>query len=570
MKNKEVAKIFKDVARILELKGENPFRIRAYEKASQNIESLAQDVEIIAKEGRLTSLPGIGQDLANKIKEIINTGTLKQYENLKKEVPEGLLKMLEIPGLGPKTVKSLYDKLKIDSIEKLEEAAKKNKLQTLEGIREKTVENILKGIQLLKKGRERAPLYIALSVAEGFISELKKMREVEKIDAAGSLRRKKETIKDVDILVVSTKPSRVMERFVNLPFVQEVLAHGETKSSVICKENSMQVDLRVVAKDSFGSALMYFTGSKDFNIKFRQLAIKNGFKVNEYGVFKKDKRIAGKTEEEIFQLMKMQYIPPELREDRGEIELALRNKLPNIIDIKDINGDLHIHSKYSDGAATIEEIIAQSKKMGYKFVGICDHSQGLKVAGGVSIKEVYKKIEHIKKLNSKLKDIKIICGTEVEILGDGSLDYPNSILKEFDLVMAAIHSGFKQSKSQLTKRIVKACQNRFVNVIAHPTGRLFGVREAYEVDWDQVFRVASDFNVALEINCYPQRLDLDDLGCMKAAQNSVKLCLGTDAHILDQMQAIDLGVSVARRGWLKKSDIINCWETDKLIRWLKK
>jgi len=574
MKNKLVADIFREIAKLLELKGENPFRIRAYEKASQNIESLTQDVEVFAKENKLTSLPGIGQDLANKIKEIIKTGTLTQYEKLKKEVPKGLLEMMEIPGLGPKTVKLIYEKLKIDSIGKLEEAAKSGKLRKLDGIREKTEENILKGISLLKKGRERTPLYLALKIAEGFLEPLRQMKEVEKIEVAGSVRRRKETIRDIDILIVSKNPSEVMDKFVNLSYVREVLAKGETKSSVRAGENEIQVDLRVVEKESFGSALMYFTGSKAFNIKLRQLASKDGYKINEYGVFAltkgKEKKVAGRTEEEIFKLFKMPFVAPELREDRGEVELALKNKLPKIIDRKDIKGDLHVHSKYSDGTSTIKDIALYAEKMGYQYVGICDHSQGLKVAGGVSVKDVYAKIEEVRKINRQLKKVKVLCGTEVDILNDGSLDYPDSVLKEFDLVIAAIHSGFKQPQHQLTKRIVSACKNKYVHVIAHPTGRLFGVRDSYEIDFDEILKVASDYQVALELNCFPQRLDLNDINCMRARAKKVKIALGTDAHILDQMLNMDLGVSVARRGWLEKEDVLNCWSLDKLLKWLKK
>ncbi len=569
MKNQEVADIFKRVVKVLELKGANPFRIRAYEKAAQNIENLTEDIEIVCKEGELTSIPGIGEDLANKIKEILNTGTLKQYEELRKDIPDGLFKLLEIPGLGPKTVKTIYEKLKIDSLEKLEEAARKGRLRVLEGIRAKTEENILRGIALLKEGKERKPLYVALAVAKGFIEELKKMKEIEKIEVAGSLRRKKDTVKDIDILVTSPAPSKVMEKFVHLETVKEVLAKGETKSSVISKEYSMQVDLRVVTKESFGSALMYFTGSKQFNIKFRQLAIKNNYKINEYGVFRQNKKVAGESEEEIFSLMKMQYIPPELREDKGEVELSLKNSLPKLVERNDIKGDFHIHSKYSDGSSTIEEIAEKAKELGYAYVGVCDHSQSLKVAHGVSIKDIFKKIEEVRKV-SKKKGITVLCGAEVDIDSEGRLDYPDSVLKELDIVIIAIHTGFKQSKAQITRRIVKASQNKYVHIIAHPTGRLWGVRDSYEVDWEEIFKVAKDYRVSLEINCYPQRLDLDDTHCMKAKRKGIKLALGTDAHLLDQMLNIDLGVSVARRGWLESADLLNCMDKEELFKWLRK
>jgi len=427
MNSQDIARIFKEIAEILAIKGENPFRIRAYEKAAQNIESLGDELFTLIKEDKLTSVPGIGKDLAEKIKEIAATGKLKAYEDLKKEIPSGVLDMLKIPGLGPKTVHAIYQKLKIDTIEKLKKAAQDKSLTKLEGVREKTMENILKGIELIKKGGERTPLYFALNIAKGFLDELKKLKEVDKIEAAGSLRRKKETVRDIDILVTSEKPARVMDAFTSLSMVKRVLAKGETKSSVITRDSNIQVDLRVVEKNSFGSALFYFTGSKQFNIKMRQLAIKKGYKINEYGVFKGEKSLAGKTEEDIFSLMKMAYIAPELREDRGEVEEALKNSLPKLIELKDIRGDLHVHSNYSDGSSSIEKIAKTAKDLGYQYIAVTDHSQSLKIARGLDKKEVYRKIEEVKKINKKLKGIRVLCGTEVDILSDGALDYPDSI-----------------------------------------------------------------------------------------------------------------------------------------------
>lgn len=568
MKNQEVAKIFREIAKILELKEDNPFRIRAYEKAAYNIESLGEDLETLAKEDKLTKISGIGEDLASKIKEILDTGTLKYYEELKSQTPAGLLKMMEIPALGPKTIKKIYDKLKIDTIEKLEEAAKNHLLSNIEGIREKTEENILRGIELIKKGLERTPLYNALLIANRFLEELKKLKEVEKIEVAGSLRRKKETIRDIDILIVSKKPSVVMERFVSLDSADKILAQGSTKSSIISKEN-IQVDLRVIEDKSFGSALMYFTGSKEFNIKIRQLAIKNNLKISEYGVFKNEKWIAGRTEEEIFSILGLSYIEPELREDRGEIELALLNKLPKIVKLEDIKGDLHVHSNYSDGFLSLQEIYNEALRLNYSYIGICDHSQGLKVAKGLSKDALYRKKEEIEKINKKGK-LRLLFGTEVDIDSSGNLDYPDSILKEFDLVIAAIHTGFKQSKSQLTKRIINACKNKYVNIIAHPTGRLFKTREPYEIDLKEILKVCSDYNVALEINCYPDRLDINDLGALEAKKANVKLSLGTDTHNKEHLNAIELGLAIARRGWLEKNDLLNCMDIDTLIKWLKK
>ena len=575
MHSKEVARIFSEIAQILEVKGENPFRIRAYERAALNVENLGEKLEAITTQDKLTAIPGIGADLADKIKEIIKTGSLKYYVSLKKETPAGLLDMLSIQGLGPKTVKLIYDELGIDSIEQLEKATRAGKLMQLEGIREKTQENILRGIEFLKKGAGFFSFYEANRVASSFIEKIKKIKGVEKVELAGSLRRKKSEVKDIDILAISNNPQVVMDEFIKLDLVSDILAKGPTKSSVIAKESNIQVDLRVLDKSSFGSAMVHFTGSKEFNVRLRQLAIKKGYKMNEYGVFaagtgKKERLLAGKTEEEIFSLVKLDYVAAELREDRGEIEAAQQGKLPKLIELKDIKGDLHIHSEYSDGSQSIEAIAKQAKIRGYKYIGISDHSQSLKIANGLTPKELHSKIEEIKKLNKKLSGIKILCGTEVDILSDGSIDYPDSVLKELDYVIAAVHSGFKQSKEQITKKIIKACKNKYVNIIAHPTGVLRGVREAYPVDLEKIYQAAFDFKVALEINCHPQRMDLGDIEVMKAKLRGAKVFLGTDAHELLQLDFMALGVNVARRGWLQSQDVINCLGAEELMKWLKK
>jgi len=569
MKNLLVAGIFRNIAKILEIKGDNPFRIRAYEKAAQNIESLTEDIEELIKKDKLLEIPGIGKDLAEKIKEITSTGTLKSYLELKKTIPEGLLDLLNIPSVGPKTAKLLYEKLNIKSIEELEKAIEKNKLQGLFGIKEKTIENIKKGIEILKKGKERIPLAEALQIANEFIRPLKELKEVKMISPAGSLRRKKETVRDIDILVISDKPQKVMDRFTSLPLVKEVLAKGQTKSSVRT-EKDIQVDCRVVEEKSFGAALLYFTGSKNFNIKLRTLAMKKKLKINEYGVFKDDKFLVGKTEEEIFKFLKMAYIPPELREDTGEIELALKFSLPILVEEKDIRGDLHVHSKWSDGGNTIEEIAEYCKKLNYSYVAITDHSQGLRVAGGLKQSDLKKKKQQIENLNKKLKDFKVLYGTEVDIDSEGNLDYKDEVLKEFDIVIAAIHTGFKQSKEKLTARIIKACQNKYVHIIAHPTARLWGVRDAYEIDFEKILKVCRDTNTALEINAFPQRLDLNDTYARMAKDVGVKLAIGTDAHNLDQINNMDLGLAVARRGWLEKDDVLNTFTDEELLRIIKK
>lgn len=569
MQNQLVAQIFRDVAKILEIKGDNVFRIRAYERAAQNIEGLTENIEDFIKEDRLRDIPGIGVDLADKIKEIIKTHRLKFFENLKKTIPAGLLDLLNIPSVGPKTAKLLYDKLNIKSISDLEAAIKKNKLSGIFGIKEKTIENMLKGIELVKRGKERMSLALAIQVADEFLTPLKRLSEVKQISVAGSLRRQKETVHDIDILVISRRPEKVMDAFVRLPLVNDILAKGETKVSVRTKDD-VQVDCRVVEEKSFGAALLYFTGSKNFNIKLRQLAIKKGLKINEYGVFRKNRFVVGKTEEEIFKILGLEYVEPELREDTGEIALAQKFKLPQLIEVKDLQGDLHVHSNYSDGGNSISEIVEAAKKRGYSYIAVTDHSQSLKVAGGLSLADLRKKKAEIDKINKNLKGLRILYGTEVDIDSQGKIDYKDETLKEFDLVVAAVHSGFKQSKEQLTRRIIKACKNKYVHIIAHPTGRLWGTRDAYELDFDKILKVARDTNTHLEINAFPQRLDLNYLDVHRAKEAGVKLAISTDAHTTDQLAIIKLGISVARRGWLEKKDVINTLSLDELLKAIKK
>lgn len=570
MANLEISTIFSDIAKILEIKGDNPFRIRAYERAAQSIEVLTErQLENFIKEDRLTEIPGIGKDLADKIKEIIKTGKLKAYQDLKKTVPDGLLELLKIPSVGPKTAKLLYEKLKIKNISDLEKAIKDNKLQGIFGIKEKTIENISKGIKLLRRAKARMSLAQAIQVADEFVETLRRLPEIKNISCAGSLRRQKETVRDIDILVISDKPQKVMDTFTKLPPVKEILAKGETKSSVRTKDD-VQVDCRVVEKKSFGAALLYFTGSKNFNIKVRVLAQRLGFKINEYGIFKKDRYIAGKTEEEIFKLLGMSYIQPELREDTGEIELALKFNLPNLVELKDLKGDLHVHSKWSDGGNTIEELVNSSKKRAYSYIAITDHSQSLKIAGGLSIPDLKKKRQEIEKINRNLEGFRVLYATEVDIDAEGHIDYKDEVLREFDVVVAAIHTGFKQSPQQLTKRLIKACQNKYVHIIAHPTGRLWGVRDAYTIDFDQILKVARDTNTHLEINAFPQRLDLNDLNSHRAKEMGVKLSIGTDAHTTEQLDTIKLGISVARRGWLTRDNVINALSVEELLKKIKK
>jgi len=569
MKNQQVADIFRKVAALLEIKGENPYRVRAYERAAQVIEALTTDVEELAQTGRLSKLPGIGADLSQKIKEILRTGTLSLYEELKKEVPPVLLTFLEIPGLGPKKVKAIYEKLGITSIEELEKACKLHKIAKLPGFGYKTEQNILRGIKLFREKTGRRPLGEVLPLAEEVVRILKEETPVDKIAIAGSLRRRKETVKDIDILITSLKPSVVMKKITELPMVKEVIAFGETKTSVRL-DPGIQMDVRVVEPECWGAALAYFTGSKAHNIRVRELALERGLKINEYGVFKEGKRIAGLTEEEVYETVGLPFIPPELREDRGEIEAGLRGELPELVEYEDVKGDGHVHSKFSDGSASLEEIAEKAEKLGLSWVAVCDHSQSLKVAGGLSVEDLFRKKARIEEINKRSKKVKLIFGAEVDILSDGTLDYPDEVLKEIEFVVAAIHTGFQQSEEQITSRIVSALKNPYVHAIAHPTGRVIGERDAYAVDLKKVFEVAKEYGKALEINAYYKRLDLNDINARAAKEKGIPLIIGTDTHFIDQLEYLPFGVAVARRAWCEKKDILNVLSYEEFTSWLRK
>lgn len=556
MKNQEIGKIFRQIASVLEIKGENPFRIGAYARAARNIESMSENIEDFIKDDKVKDIPGIGKDLEEKIKEIASTGELQYLKGLKKDIPKGLLDILDIPGIGPKTAKMLHEKLGIRDLVMLERMAHAGRVRNLPGMKKKTEENILRGIELLKRGHDRMDLSTAMDVADIFIKQLKTIKEVKNIDPAGSLRRKKDTIRDIDILVSSKKPRKVMDVFTGLPEVKDVLAKGLRKSSIVA-EDGIQVDVRVIDEDSYGAALVYFTGSKAHNIKLRKTAIKKGLKLNEYGIFRRKKRVCGKTEKEVYKILGLPYIVPELREDRGEIEAARERNLPKLVGFSDIKGDLHVHSNWSDGGSSIEELVKEAIVLGYEYIAITDHSQGLKIAGGLDKEKLKQKRKEMDHLSKKYKNIRIMYGTEVDIDSDGRLDYSDDILKQMDIVIGAIHSGFKQSREKLTRRIVKACQNQHVHMIAHLTGRLWGAREPYEVDLKEILKVCRDTDTVLEVNSFPQRLDLNDINCRMAKDFGVRIAINTDAHIAKQLRTMKFGVAVARRGWLEKKDVIN-------------
>lgn len=573
MRNKDVADILERMGTLLEIKGEIVFKTRAYYKAAETIADLPEDIETVRKEDRLTEISGIGKTLAEKISQYLDTGRMKAYEELTREVPEGLLDVVHIPSIGPKKAKLFFDHLKVKSVADLRKAIEEGKLAGLPGIQEKTVENIRRGIRIVQEGQERMHLGTATEVAEEFVAALKKLPEVKEIVAAGSLRRGRETVRDIDILVDSVAPQRVMDVFVHLPQVKSVNAHGETKSSILTRDN-VQVDIRVVEPKSFGAALLYFTGSKDFNIKLRQIAIRKEMKVSEYGIFSskggRERMLAGKTEADCFNALGLPYVPPEMREDFGEEEFFANKKVPALVELKDIQGDLHVHSTWSDGHNTIAQMAQAARAKGYKYLAVSDHSPRLRVAGGVTPEDLKKKKKEIEELNAGTKGFHILFGTEVEIDSEGNLDYNKAILSEFDFVIAAIHSGFEQSSGQLTKRLVKVCQNKYVHAIAHPTGVHLGKREPYDFDFPEVCKAAVDNNVCLEINAFPIRLDLNGANVYHARKYGVKFVVDTDAHRTDHMDFMKFGVTTARRGWLTKGDVLNTLSYGELMKILKK
>jgi DNA polymerase (family 10) len=563
MKNSEIAEIFDRIADVLDFKGEVIFKINSYRKAARTLRDTTEDIAIVAAEDRLQQLPGIGKSIAEKIREYLTTGRIKKDEEERKGLSDELIRMLQIPGMGPKGLALIHKELKTDSFDALEEAIHSGKLAELPGMGPKKAENILKGIELLREAGKRIPLGVALPVAEDILGSMRKVRAVKRAEMAGSLRRMQETIGDIDILVSASDHGKVVEAFTSLPQVKRVLAAGKTKASVIA-EGNQQIDLRVVDPESFGAALQYFTGSKAHNVKLRDLAKSLGFKVNEYGVYRGNKRIGGSEEEEIYEAVGLKIMPPELREDRGEIEAAKEDTLPDLITLKQIKGDMHVHSDYSDGKATLAQLAERGETLGYDYLAVTDHSRSLKIARGLTPERVEKKRQQIQEINSRLKRFRLLFGTELDILTDGNLDYSDDLLEKFDWVVASIHSGFKQPREKITARIIAAMENPLVDCIAHPTGRLIGQRPPYEVDVEAILKAAARTKTAIEINANYERLDLDDVWCRRAKDLGVKLAIGTDAHRLEQLDLFRLGIAVARRGWLERKDVVNTLSLKKL------
>ena len=577
MFNRQIAEIFLKIADTLELKNENIFKVRAYRTAAQNITGLTRQLSEIYEEdpSKIGDIPGIGKDLKAKIIELIETGELKFYDELITTFPPGFIDLLNISRLGPKKLRKLQEELGVEDIEDLEKACKTGKLEKIEGMGKKTQDKLLEGIKHFRKKAGRMLLPEAYKHAEAVMAYLKGSKNFKRIEKAGSLRRGKDTVGDIDILALVGNSEKAMDLFVKYPGVDSVIAKGSTKSSISLK-GGVQIDLRIVENKSFGAALVYFTGSKEHNIKIRHIAKKLNYKVNEYGVFStgksgKEKYIKGKTEEEVYDVLGLQWIPPELRENSGEIEASQKKEvLGTLLKLKDIKGDLHVHSTASDGRDTLENIAKAAEKRGYKYLAVTDHSKLVKVAGGMDEKQLLKRADQVRKISKKFKGVKILMGVEVDILGDGKLDLEDYALKEMDIVIAAIHSKFSLDKDFQTARVLKAMNNKYVNVLAHPSGRLITTRNPLELDFDKIFRKAADKNIFLEINTHGDRIDLNDVNCRRAKELGAKLVINTDAHEIAQLDNIVYGVMTARRGWIEKKDVLNTYSLEKVLKMLKR
>jgi DNA polymerase (family 10) len=569
VKNSEIAKVFADIADLLELKGENPFKIRAYQKVVRSIEHLPAEVEQLVAEDRLREIPGVGEAITKKITELITTGKLDYYEKLKAEFPEGISALLTIPGVGPRTAMVLSQELDIKSVDELEAAILGGKVATLYRMGDKTAENIAHQIQALRRKDQRIPIGEALPVVEDILAGLKNLPGLKNLTPAGSLRRFRETVGDIDLMGTADNAVEVIQTFTSLPQVREVLASGTTKASVIVS-GGLQVDLRIVEHDSFGSTLQYFTGSKQHNINLRERAHRMGLKLSEYGITALATEELEKfaTEETFYRRQGLEFIPPEIREGQQELERAERGTIPRLVELSDIKGDLHVHTDWSDGHDSIEAMALVAKTLGYQYLGIADHSSGRGIAHGLDTERIRQQMIQIKELNQKIGGIHIFTGMEVDIRADGSLDIPNELLAELDIVTAAVHSSLNQGEEQMTGRIIRAIENPNVDVLAHPTCRLLPDREPVAVDMETVFRAAAKTNTVLEINAMPSRLDLKDVHAYRARELGVNLIINTDAHSTEHLGFMRFGVGVAKRGWCEAQDILNTRPLPELMTYL--
>ena len=570
MKNFEVARVLRNISILLDM-DDVPFKPRAYEKAALSIEALEEDLEDIYAKGSakaLKQIPGVGESIAEKIEELIKTGKLEYYEELSKKVPVDLESLSAVEGLGPKKIKVLWEKLAIMNMEDLEKAALAHKISELPGFKKKTEVNILKAIDFAKKSKGRYILGFTLPLIRSIEERLRNVPDVKRVVASGSVRRWKETIGDVDFLVLTEDSSKVMEYFTSMPEVMQVIEKGKTKSAVKLK-TGMNADIRTLPEKSFGAALQYFTGNKDHNIVLRRIAQDKGWKLSEYGIFKKNKQIAGKTEEEVYQKLELQWIPPELRENTGEIDAARKGTLPKLVELKDLKGDLQVHSSWTDGQNSIREMAEQARKNGLEYIVISDHAKYLAMTGGLDEKKLLEQGEEIDQTNKKLDGITILKGVELNILKDGSLDISDTILKELDVASAAVHSHFDMPREEMTKRVLKAIENPNLDILIHPTAREIQKREPIALDLEKVIAVAKENGTILDIDSYPDRLDLRDEHIRKAVQAGAKLGISSDSHSTAHLHYLEFGVAQARRGWATAEDIVNTRKLEQFKKMLK-
>jgi DNA polymerase (family 10) len=573
VENREIAAVFQEIADLMRILQDDPkwtFKAAAYERARRSIESYPERLEAVARDPnrKLTDIPGVGADLAAKIKEMVETNECQYHQEQLKKVPHGLLEMLELASVGPQKVRLFIKELGIKNVDELEAAAKAGKLRELPKMDEKSEQNILKAIELYRRAAGRFRLDTAMETAEELAAYLKESRGVEEVTPAGSLRRGRETVGDLDLLVTGRDHSKTAEHFLKHPSIAEVLARGEDKVSVRLK-STMQVDVRLLASEQYGAALMYFTGSKEHNIALRDRAKKRGWKLSEYGLFEGEKVLASKTEEEVYEQCGLAWIPPELRENQGEIELAEKNQLPKLIELEDIRGDLQMHTTASDGKSSVEEMAEAAKELGYQYILITDHSKAVTIANGLDEKRAAENIRRIHAARKKVKGIEIWAGAEVDILGDGRLDYPDSMLQQFDIVLASVHSRMTMPGEEMTERLLKALANPYVRILGHPTGRHILKRDPFNFDIEKVFAATKKFGVVMELNGNPERLDLSDRLARLAKERGLKIIISTDAHAPEHLKLMRYGVLTARRAWLTKKDVLNTLPPEKLLASLR-
>jgi len=564
--NASIAAVLFEIGEILTVKGDK-FRSRAYSMAAQRVTALTEDISNIRERGELDAIPGVGKSIAATIEEFLDTGESMVLRELRESLPRGIPELMELEGVGPKLAMRLNKELGVTGVDSLEKAAKEQRVRALKGFGEKKELNLLKAIEEYRSRSGRFLLGEVLPIIQGILTYMRDCEAVRRVEVAGSARRRKETVGDLDVLASSLEPEKASDHFVRMPPVARVLAHGSTKSTVVL-ENRLQVDLRVIPPESYGAALQYFTGSKEHNVKLRTIGVKAGFKLNEYGLFRRDDDtlVEAEDEERIYEALGMDWMPPELRENTGEIEAAMMHRLPELVELKQVRGDLHVHTDWSDGAASIKEMAEKAQAMGLEYLAICDHTKSLGIARGLDEERLLKQLAEIRRLDDEMAGVRILAGTECDILRDGKLDIADEVLRELDWVVASIHSGFRQDEETITNRVIEAIHNENVSTIGHPTGRLIERRSAYTLDLDRVLDAAAEQRVCMEINCYPNRLDLSDVNSRRAKEKLVKLSLGTDAHRVTEMEFLGMGVSVARRGWLGPGDVVNTLSAEQVLR----